>query len=146
MNLILQLKYFSHLKPVEKTIWVMNHFLTMECYRKLCNNLYWKKLQPGTIPYTTRLWMIILTVFTSVWLAFFFDPIDPANSRSYDRFVVSIKKLVNNIISQISDIFNASNKVVVYIKHVLQDNILNIENIFLWRTEKVYIRTTSFLI
>src|SRR5437016_3943788 len=87
------LRYYLTAKFVSKLIWVINNFLTMECYRKLCNKLYWKKLTPGTLSYKTRLWVIVLSALSAIWLAFFFDPTDPANLNSPSRFISLSKKL-----------------------------------------------------
>ncbi len=81
-------------KIFDKIIWASNHFLTMEFYRKLCNRLYWKKLQPGTVPYTTRCWLIFISVISVIWLAFFFDPMDPTYSKSPSNIISRIGNII----------------------------------------------------
>jgi len=51
INYILILNLLSRNKYYRKTTWVLQNFLTMECYRKLCYKCYWKKVQPHTLSY-----------------------------------------------------------------------------------------------
>lgn len=131
---------------VRKTIWVLNNFLTMECYRKLCNRLYWKKLQPGTLPYTTRFWLIIFSVISVIWLAFFFDPMDPTNSKSPSRLVNLLSKTFRKIELSVYRLVCSFGKALSIIITQLTDFVSSFENIFLPRTRLAYLKTSSLLI
>ncbi|MGH2575834.1 MAG: hypothetical protein ACRDFC_09070 [Ignavibacteria bacterium] len=142
----LNIKYYLHSKLFSKFIWVINNFLTMECYRKLCNKLYWKKLQPGTIPYTTRCWLIFLSVISVIWLAFFFNPVDPANSNSPSRFISLLSKFFRKIESSISKLFHNNGKPTSHIYIIKPYQLIDSNNIFLWRTQETYLKTSALLI
>jgi hypothetical protein len=131
---------------VRKTIWVLNNFLTMECYRKLCNRLYWKKFEPGTLPYTTRCWLIILSVLSAIWLAFFFDPMDPTNSNSPSRIVILLSKVFRKVEFLVYNLIINFGKASALIMTFLDDFISEAENVFLRRSRHAYIRTSSLLI
>src|SRR4030095_1981202 len=77
---LIQIKLFLKTKLVSKIIWVLNNFLTMEFYRIICNNFYWKKLSPDTASYRTRFWMIVLSAASALLLAFYYGPSDPTYS------------------------------------------------------------------
>jgi hypothetical protein len=137
----LYLKYYLHGKLFSKIIWVLNNFLTMECYRKLCNRLYWKKIQPGTASYKTRCWLIFLSVISAVWMAFFYNPTDPANLNSPSRLLSLFSKIFEKIEHTLSNFFYR------YAMPVpVPCRILSTDNIFLWRTQSAYLKSSSLLI
>jgi len=136
----------NNLKFAAKLIWVLNNFLRMECYRKLCNTLYWKKLQPGTLPYTTRLWIIIITAISAVWMAFFFDPIDPANSNSTSAIMNRLSKFFTKVEATFYSYSSILEKVYNQIKILISYNFSFIDNIFLWSSQETYLKTSVILI
>src|SRR3990172_4207371 len=114
---LIQIKLFMRNKFVSKIIWVLNNFLRMECYRKLCNKFYWKKLDPNTVSYRTRFWMILISVFTATLLAFYYNPSDPTHSfttgciiiltvisvrHSYKRLITLLQFYSKNTVHTIS--------------------------------------------
>lgn len=111
----------------------------MEFYRKLCNNLYWKRLKPHTASYNTRFWMIIFTALSMIWLAFYYNPGDPANSNSsgfiillfaliYKRSGISFHAFVKNLSKSVN------HKIDLITYHILDSG-----NISLWRSrEHIY--------
>ena len=145
-NIYITVKLFLKSQFIAKFIWVLNNFLTMEFYRKLCNNLYWKRLTPHTASYNTRFWMIIITALSVIWLAFFYNPNDPANSRS-SGFIILLFTLVYKKSKVSFHLFvkNLSR----FINHkldLLTLHILDSGNISLWRSKDTYLRTSSILI
>jgi len=133
-------------KYLHKTMWVLNNFLTMECYRKLCNRLYWKKLEPGTLPHTTRCWLILLSAFSMIWLAFFFDPMDPTNSKSPSKLI----QIISKIFRRIEKIYNVAlasfgNSLENY-RSQISIRLSFVDNILLNRTQFAYLKTSSLLI
>lgn len=142
----ISLRYFIHRRVLNKILWVLNNFLTMECYRKLCNKLYWKKLTPGTVPYKTRLWIIIISALSAVWLAFFFDPTDPTSSISFSLLMTLVAKSFRKLDFSIHSLYRNLAKNLNQIRNLMFHQILDSGNIFLWRSQETYFRTSSLLI
>lgn len=143
--------YFKHCllgKLLRKTVWVLNNFLTMACYRKLCNRLYWKKIQPGTTSYTTRCWFIFLSVISAVWLAFFYDPTDPANLNSPSRLLSLFSKIFRKIDHSLCKLINALETAVSarQYEYVRSYRTITPGNVMFWRTQETYLKTSSLLI
>jgi len=129
----------------EKFIWVVNNFLRIECYRKLCNNLYWKQLKPGTVSSKTRFWMIVATAVSAIWLSFYFDPTDPTSMNSTAK-IIRLLELIMLVYSVL--MFTQFVSVVKPITSLRTSisSILNVENIFLRHSRKTYLKTRSLLI
>lgn len=133
-------------KYFRKTLWVLSNFLTMECYRKLCNRLYWKKFEPGTLPYTTRCWLIVLSAFSIIWLAFFFDPMDPTNSRSPSRLIQLVSRVFYKIERILLNTFDSFSRYLNdYLKQI-SVHLFYADNILLSRTQFAYLNASSLLI
>ena len=96
INYILILNLLSRNKYFRKTTWVLQNFLTMECYRKLCYKCYWKKVQPHTLSYKRRILLILFSIMFAACTLFFYSPNDPANSRS-SAFLVRLVKIIGTI-------------------------------------------------
>ena len=146
LSYYLNLRFFIHKRIFLKILWVLNHFLTMECYRKLCNKLYWKKLTPGSASYKTRLWIIIISAISAVWLAFFFDPTDPTSSISFSLLMTIVAKSFRKLDFSIRSLFSNLAKNLNQILDLIINQILDTGNIFLWRSQETYFRTSSLLI
>jgi hypothetical protein len=144
--LILYIRSSFLSKYFRKVMWVLNNFLTMECYRKLCNRLYWKKLKPGTLPYTTRFWLILLSAFSVIWLAFFFDPMDPNCSKSPSRLVQLVSKIFQRTEKLIFDTITSFGKSSRNYLAQIPISLIYSDNILLNRTRYTYLKTSSFLI
>ncbi len=146
LNIILQIKLLLKSEFISKVIWVLNNFLTMEFYRKICNNLYWKRLTPHTASYNTRFWMIIFTALSMIWLAFYYNPTDPANANS-SGFIILLFALIfkRSGISFLSFIKNLSKSVNTKID-LITYHILDSGNISLWRSQGTYLRKSSLLV
>lgn len=137
---------FLRTKFILNIVWMLNHFLTMEFYRKICNNLYWKKFKPHTASYNTRFWILVLTALSAIWLAFYYNPNDPTNSNSSGFIIMMFALLYKK--SAIT-FHSAIRKLSQFISHkvdVITYNILDSGNIFLWRSNNTYLRTSSLLI
>lgn len=146
LNILLQIKLLLKSEFLSKVIWVLNNFLTMEFYRKLCNNLYWKRLTPHTAGYNTRFWMIIFTAMSMIWLAFYYNPTDPANANS-SGFIILLFALIfkrsgisfQSIVKNISKSVNHKIDLITY-------RILDSGNISLWRSQETYLRKSALII
>lgn len=145
-NIYLQIKLFLNTEFIAKIVWVLNNFLTMEFYRKICNRLYWKKLTPHTASYNTRFWLLVFTALSAIWLAFYFNPADPTNSKS-SGFIILLFALVykKSAVSFHSFIKNAS-KSINHKVDLMTYHTLDSENISLWRSRETYLRTSTLLV
>ena len=106
INYILILNLLSRNKYFRKTSWVFQNFLTMECYRKLCYKCYWKKVQPHTLSYKRRTFLIIFSIMFAIFTSFFYSPNDPANSRS-SAYLVKLVKIISTIKIQIINLLRS---------------------------------------
>lgn len=129
-----------------KIIWVLSNFLTMEFYRKLCNNLYWKKLTPHTASYNTRFWMIIFTALSAIWLAFFYNPNDPSNSNSSGFIILLFALIFKRSRVSFHNFFKNLSRSVNHKLDLLTSHILDSDNISLWRSRETYLRTSALLV
>lgn len=143
---LIQIKLFLRNKFVSKFLWVLNNFLTMECYRKLCNKFYWKKLTPNTISYRTRFWMILFSVVTALLLAFYYDPSDPTYSFKAGCVIILCAFTIRHSYKKLISILIFYSKNIVHLVNSISFNILDSFNIFLWRTKYSYLRTASLRI
>ncbi|MCX7877278.1 MAG: hypothetical protein N2510_01405 [Ignavibacteria bacterium] len=142
----IQIKLLLETEIVSKLIWVLNNFLTMEFYRKLCNKLYWKKLKPNTASYNTRFWMILFSALSAIWLAFYFNPSDPANTRSSAFIIICfLAYLKQTGVSIYTFMLSVLRLILCRINSVLY-NVLNSCNPFLWLGEKAYLKSASLII
>lgn len=145
-NIFLQIKLIKNSEFLAKTIWVLNNFLTMEFYRKLCNNLYWKKLTPHTASYNTRFWMIVFTALSVIWLAFFYNPNDPTNSKSSGFLILLFALVLKHSSVSIHTIIKNLTGALTSTPDKIAFNILDSDNISLWRSRDTYLRTSALLI
>jgi len=90
--------------------------------------------------------MIVFTALSVIWLAFFYNPNDPTNSKSSGFLIllfalvlkhssVSIHTVIKNLAGALT---NTPDKIAF--------NILDSENISLWRSRDTYLRTSALLI
>jgi hypothetical protein len=90
--------------------------------------------------------MIIFTALSAIWLAFYFNPNDPSNSKS-SGFIILLFALVfkksgisfSSIIKNISKSLNHKIDLITY-------HILDSYNISLWRSRGTYLKTSALLI
>ena len=141
-----QIKLYLKLELLDKVIWVLNNFLTMEFYRKLCNSFYWKKLTPNTISYRTRFWMIVLSAITALLLAFYYDPSDPTCSLQSGYLVLFASIALAYSSSTLISFLRFVSKFTAHNVSSISYGTLESKNIFLWRSQEAYLRTASLLI
>jgi hypothetical protein len=131
INYIQILNLFFHNKYFQKTNWVLQNFLTMECYRKLCNKCYWKKAKPHTSSYTRRTFLIFFSILFTMCLSFFYSPNDPANSKSsayFIRLMKFISTLKVHIINFIRSFINWINFYLAYLERLYSSHIFRSNN------------------
>lgn len=146
LNIFLQIKLFFKSEFITKVIWVLSNFLTMEFYRKLCNNLYWKRLTPHTASYNTRFWMIIFTALSMIWLAFYYNPTDPSNANSSGFIILLFALILKRSGTSFQSLVRNLSKSINHKLDLVTSHILDSENISLWRSQSTYLRKSSLLI
>jgi hypothetical protein len=144
----LYIRFFFQSKLITKTIWVLNHFLTLECYRKLCNRLYWRKAQPGTMSYATRCWVIFISVLSAVWMAFFYDPTDPANLYSTSKRMSILSRFFHRMNRSLQEVLNYFGQIMPANQfwHLKPCRIVRNDGILSRQSQRTYLRISSFLI
>jgi hypothetical protein len=106
------LTYLSFINEfILKTTWCMQHFLTMEFYRKICNKCYWNNIYSSRQSKTKKIFILTVSFISLMFLSFFYLPTDPANSNrsSYylkvidflSGFKICMKNILNCISNQI---------------------------------------------
>lgn len=144
----LYIKYYKNYylrKIFTDIVWILNNFLTMECYRKLCYNLYWEKTKPGSVGSITRFWLILLSALSIIWFAFFYDPTDPTNSGSPSKLIQIISKHFK-ILSNYNKLISYTNKLFLFFKNSLLTLLDNSTNVLMFISDKNYLKTSRFLI
>ncbi len=118
------LNKFLSLSFISKFVWCLQNFLTMEFYRKICNNCYWSSVYSGRHNIFKQSLLLIVSIIPLLFFSFFYSPADPANlnrSSFYTKLIsvffglkISAKHLLNII----------SNKIIL-----LSDSLVNTERI-----------------
>ena len=117
-------KKFLSLSLISKFIWCLQNFLTMEFYRKICNNCYWSSVYSGKHNIFKQSLLLLVSIIPLLFSSFFYSPADPANlnrSSFYSKLIflfsglkISAKHFRNII----------SNKIIL-----LSDSLVNTERI-----------------
>ena len=118
------LNKFLSLSVISKFVWCLQNFLTMEFYRKICNNCYWSSVYSGKKNILKQSLLLLVSIIPLLFFSFFYSPADPANlnrSSFYTKLIslftglkISAKHLINFI----------SNKIIL-----LSDSLVNTERI-----------------
>ncbi|MFZ1323437.1 MAG: hypothetical protein WAT71_17945 [Ignavibacteria bacterium] len=105
--MIYLLKKFLKISFVAKTIWCIQNFLTMEFYRKICNNCYWSSVYSDKHNVFKQSLLLVLSIIPILFFSFFYSPTDPANLKRSSFFIklanlfyglkICVKKYINFI-------------------------------------------------
>jgi len=90
--------------------------------------------------------MIVLTAISAIWLAFYFNPTDPANSNSSSSIIKRLSRLFKKLDASLHTFFQNIGKINCHLSNLKSFLVLDSENIFLWRSRKTYLRTSALLI
>ncbi|MBV6477609.1 MAG: hypothetical protein HGGPFJEG_00348 [Ignavibacteria bacterium] len=106
--MLVYIKYFS--KYYQKVSWCLQNFLTMEFYRKICNNYYWSNIYNTKHNIIKQSLIIFVSFLSMMFFSFFYLPTDPANINKTSFILKSIKYIsefkLNSI--NISDILKSN--------------------------------------
>ena len=72
---------------LKKLIWCLQNFLTMEFYRKICNNCYWSNIYNTHHSYVKRSVILAISFVSVLFFSFFYMPMDPANSNKASYYL-----------------------------------------------------------
>ncbi|MBP9095944.1 MAG: hypothetical protein KBG21_05000 [Ignavibacteria bacterium] len=72
---------------LKKLIWCLQNFLTMEFYRKICNNCYWSNIYNTHHSYVKRSVILAISFVSVLFFSFFYMPTDPANSNKASYYL-----------------------------------------------------------
>ncbi|MDZ4711707.1 MAG: hypothetical protein SGI89_05210 [bacterium] len=92
-----------------KLAWCLQHFLTMEFYRKICHNCYWSNIYNSKISMPKRMLIVLVSFISVLFFSFFYLPTDPANSNKYSfqirwiNFISILQINIRNILNIISN-------------------------------------------
>jgi len=81
-----------------------------------------------------------------IWLAFFFDPMDPTNSKSPSRLIQLVSKIFQKAEKIFIDVIDSFGKSFKNYLTQISVSLSFADNILLNRTQFAYLKTSSFLI
>lgn len=107
-----------------KTVWCFQNFLTMEFYRKICNNCYWSNIYNVKHSVFKQSLILIVSFVSALFFSFFYLPTDPANSYKSSYYYRLINFIMNFRIN-LHNIFNSISNQIIR----LSSSIINITQI-----------------
>lgn len=115
---------FLRLSIVAKTIWCIQNFLTMEFYRKICNNCYWSSVYSNKHNLFKQILLLLISIIPLLFFSFFYSPTDPANLKRSSFFIKLVNLFYGLKISAKEFINFISNRIIL-----LSDSLVNTEQI-----------------
>ena len=105
-------KILFHKSLFRKTVWCFQNFLTMEFYRKICNNCYWSNIYNVKHSLLKQSLILFISFVSALFLSFFYLPTDPANSNK-SSYYYRIINFITNFRINLHNLFNSiSNKII----------------------------------
>jgi len=83
--------YFTVKKYFLKLTWCLQNFLTMEFYRKICNNYYWSNFYDSRHSFFKQTVILIVSFVSMMFFSFFYLPTDPANLKKASLIIKSVR-------------------------------------------------------
>lgn len=106
-------KIFFNYKLLRKTFWCFQNFLTMEFYRKICNNCYWSNIYDPKHSIIKQSLILFVSFISVLFFSFFYLPTDPANLNK-SSFILKLKYYFSIFRINIKNSFqNVSNKIIL---------------------------------
>jgi hypothetical protein len=81
-----------------------------------------------------------------IWLAFFFDPLDPDFSKSVSRVILLFSNIYKRIETTVEYLSQGQGKIASQNYYFKTHLSLHLEDTFLWNTHKTYLKTSAILI
>jgi len=102
-----------HNEFIEKTSWCLQHFLTMEFYRKICNKCYWSSIYNSERSFFKKALILSISFLSLMFFSFFYLPTDPANTNKSSYFLRAINYIADFKLS-LKNIFDfISNRIIL---------------------------------
>jgi tryptophan-rich sensory protein len=125
-------------KFFRKTSWCLQHFLTMEFYRKICNNCYWSNFCKTRQSPVNQILIVLVSFASILFMSFFYLPTDPANSNKFSfylrwiSFLSSLKINIRSLLNKISNkiIFLSSSVIDITINRFIQAETVTLNSSF----------------
>ncbi len=96
----------------KKTSWCFQNFLTMEFYRKICNNWYWSNIYNSRHSILKQSLILLVSFVSVLFFSFFYMPTDPANTNKFS-YSLRMVNFISNTRINLRNIFNSiSNKII----------------------------------
>ena len=124
------IKIIFNYKLLKKTFWCFQNFLTMEFYRKICNNCYWSNIYNSKHSIVKQSLILFVSFLSVLFFSFFYLPTDPANLNKssfllrlryyFSIFRINIKNTIRNISNKIIQL-SSSYIDILQIKFVQRD-------------------------
>jgi len=126
-----------HYKFMKKTLWCLQHFLTMEFYRKICNKCYWSNIYNSKHSVFKKSLILTISFLSLMFFSFFYLPTDPANTNKSSYFLRAINYFADFRIS-LKNIFDfISNKIILMsLSHI------NLEKISVVSTDIIILKSS----
>lgn len=99
-----------HNEFINKVSWCLQHFLTMEFYRKICNKCYWSNIYNSRHSIVVKFLILSISFLSLMFFSFFYLPTDPANINKSSYFfrakiyITGFKSRLQNRFVMISNI------------------------------------------
>jgi len=101
-------KYFG------KISWCLQNFLTMEFYRKICDNCYWSNIYNSKHSLIKQSLILFVSFIPVLFLSFFYIPRDPANINNF-AYSISLRNFLSGFrISLLTILDNMSIKILKF--------------------------------
>jgi len=86
---------FFYNEFMKKTLWCLQHFLTMEFYRKICNKCYWSSIYNSKRSVFKKTFILTISFLSLMFFSFFYLPTDPANTNKSSYFLRAINYIAD---------------------------------------------------
>jgi len=122
---------------MKKTSWCLQHFLTMEFYRKICNKCYWSNIYNSKHSVFKKTLILTISFLSLMFFSFFYLPTDPANTNKSSYFLRAINYIADFKIS-LKNIFDfISNRIIL-----LSLSFINLEKINFVSTDIIKLKSS----
>ena len=106
------IKIFFNYKFLRKTTWCFQNFLTMEFYRKICNNCYWSNIYDPKHSMIKQSLILFISFMSVLFFSFFYLPTDPANTNK-TSYVFRLRNYISVLRINLKNfIHSISNKII----------------------------------
>lgn len=115
------LKLYFNKKYLYKISWCLQHFLTMEFYRKICNKCYWSNYYNESCSVFSRCLILFISFVSMLFFSFFYLPTDPANSVK-SSVLLRVKDFIKDFRLNLEIVLNLiTNTIISFTSSIVQN-------------------------